>query len=237
MELGSALDAGLNEYLMPALAGRPLDLDRGVETLWGRVGMIPDDLADEATRKLEGAALEVALRAFAERHPDWHGQDVQQRFEVEYRGVKIVGVIDRVDASGEIVDHKLTRSQRRKGQVLDPEWLGERRPQLALYLACAALAEGQPVGTRTKAALEVCYASARLATPQWTYEAMEIPSAEQQAALEDAVTASVIAASGVYPAHPGRHCGWCEHTVACQQVMSMMALDISAVSKALEDEG
>jgi RecB family exonuclease len=224
MELGSALDDGLNETLRPTLMGRTTDLERGVAAMWERIEKIPDDLADKEQRTKEGTALAEALRLFHETHGDWHGQDVQQRFEVTYQGVKIVGIIDRVDADGTIIDHKL-----------DPEWVLERRPQLALYLACAALAEGQEVGTRTKAALEVCYATARLKTPQWTTEAMEIPLAEQQQALEDAATAAFIRDSGVYPARPGKHCQWCNFTAECGTVQSMLGLGIVRIAQAMSE--
>ncbi len=233
MELGSALDLGLNGILGPALLGRETSLAGGVAAMWERVELIPDDLADKETRQKEGAALEAALGLFHAEHADWHGQDIQQSFEVAYRGVTIVGVIDRVDADGTIVDHKLSRSQRAKDGKLDSEWMAERRPQLALYLACAALAEGQEVGSRTKAALEVCYVTARLKTPQWTYEAVEIGEEEQEQALEDAVTAEFIRASGVYPASPGKQCQWCSYTQECRTVQSMLGLEITRVAEAL----
>lgn len=150
-----------------------------------------------------------------------------------YKDVPIVGVIDRVDADGTIVDHKLSRTQRTKDGKLDPEWVAQRRPQLALYLACAAMAEGQAVGSRTKAALEVCYCTARLKTPQWTYEAWEIPQEEQVQALEDAVTAAFLRDSGVYPASPGKQCQWCSYTAECRAVQSMLALDLQRISGAL----
>jgi hypothetical protein len=235
MELGSALDDGLNEMLRPTLMGRETDLERGVAAMWERIEQIPEDLADKEQRTKEGTALAEALRLFHEAHADWHGQDVQQSFEVTHREVKIVGIIDRVDADGTIIDHKLSRSQRTKDGKLDPEWVLERRHQLALYLACAALAEGQEVGSRTKAALEVCYVTARLKTPQWTYEAMEIPLAEQQQALEDAVTAAFIRDSGVYPARPGKHCQWCNFVSECGTVQSMLGLGIVRIAQAVDE--
>ncbi|TNA43880.1 hypothetical protein EMF73_26855, partial [Klebsiella pneumoniae] len=146
----------------------------------------------------------------------------------------IKGVVDRIDADGTIVDHKLSRTQRVKDGALDPEWLAERRPQLALYLACVALLEGQAVGSRTKAALEVCYATARLKTPQWHYAALEIGREEQEQALADAVTTSALRDSGVYPARPGRHCGFCDFCAECGEVQSMLALRVENIAGALE---
>ena len=234
MELGSALDDGLNEMLRPALMGREVDLGRGVEAMWERVGFIPEDLADTGARAKEGEALEVALAAFYEAHSTWHGQDVQFEFLVEHEGVQIKGIVDRIDAEGRIVDHKLSRTQRVKDGKLDPEWLVERRPQLALYLGCVAIAEGQEVGSRTKAALEVCYCTARLKTPQWHYEALEIGVEEQRQALRDAVTTAALRDSGVYPARPGRHCDWCSYTAECADVQSMLALDVVRIAEGLE---
>ena len=201
--------------------------------MWERVQRIPDDLADAEVRAKEGAALDVAIRAFDGAHLDWHGQDVQFEFMVEHEGIQIKGIVDRIDADGTIVDHKLSRTQRVKDGKLDPEWLAERRPQLALYLGCVAIAEGQEVGSRTKAALEVCYVTARLKTPQWTYEAVEIGEEEQEQALEDAVTAEFIRASGVYPASPGKQCQWCSYTQECRTVQSMLGLEITRVAEAL----
>lgn len=233
MELGSALDLGLNGILAPALLGRETDLAGGVAAMWERIELIPDDLADRETRQKEGAALEVALEGFHADHAAWHGQDIQFEFRVPYRGQTITGIVDRIDSDGTIVDHKLSRSQRVKDGRLDPEWMGKRRHQLALYLGCVAIAEGQEVGTRTKAGLEVCYVTARLKAPQWTYEAVEIGKEEQEQALEDAITAAFIRDSGVYPASPGKHCGYCDFTQECGQVQSMMALDISRISEAV----
>ena len=233
MELGSALDDGLNSLLRRVLAGQPMDVQDGVTAMRERVALIPDNVADSATRDAEAAALERAIGIFYERHSGWHGQDVQFRFEVNVPGVgvPVVGIIDRIDADGTVVDHKLSRSQRVKDGKLDPEWVAERRPQLALYLACLAIAEGVPVGTRTRAALEVCYCTARLKQPQWTYEALEIPGEEQEQALEDARAADFVASSGVYAAHPGRWCGWCEFTEPCGQVQSLMAPNIVSVAQ------
>ena len=231
MELGSALDAGLNTMLSSALFGRGVDLQKGREELAARLDLIPDSLADAEARKAEGKALDQALLLFWERHQDWQGQDVQFRFEVEWKGQQIVGVIDRVDADGTIVDHKLTRSQRAKDGVLDPEWVAERRHQLALYLACMALASEQPVGTWTKAALEVCYATARLKTPQWTVAELVIPPAEQEQALRDAETAAFVRDSGRLPAHPGKWCAWCEFQVPCQAVQSVLAPRLEEVAE------
>jgi len=233
MELGSALDDGLNELLRPALLGRELELDRGVAAMWERVERIPEDLADKEARQKEGAALEAALGLFYAEHADWHGQDVQFEFRVPYKGETITGIVDRIDADGTIVDHKLSRSQRVKEGKLDPEWMGKRRHQLALYCACVAMAEGQEVGSRTKAAIEVCYVTARLKAPQWTYEEVEIGKDEQVQALEDAITAAFIRDSGIYPAQPGAHCGYCDFTAECGQVQSMLALSLSRIGEAL----
>ena len=234
MELGSALDDGLNEMLRPALMGRGVDLYQGTEAMWERVRRIPDDLADTEARAKEGEALEVALAAFYEAHPSWHGQDVQFEFLVEFEGVPIKGIVDRIDADSTIVDHKLSRTQRVKDGKLDPEWLAERRPQLALYLACVAIAEKQEVGSRTKAALEVCYCTARIKTPQWHYEELEIGPDEQRQALRDAVTTAALRDSGFYPARPGRQCGWCSYTAECAEVQSMLALDVVRIAGAAE---
>ncbi len=234
MELGSALDDGLNEMLRPALMGRGVDLYQGTEAMWERVERIPDDLADEDARAKEGEALKAALGTFYAAHPSWHGQDVQFEFLVEHEGIPIKGIVDRIDADGRIVDHKLSRTQRVKDGKLDPEWLAERRPQLALYLACVAIAEKQEVGSRTKAALEVCYCTARLKTPQWHYAALEIGREEQEQALADAVTTSALRDSSVYPARPGRHCGFCDFCAECGEVQSMLALKIEGIAGALE---
>lgn len=234
MELGSALDDGLNEMLRPALMGREVDLGRGLEALEKRVERIPDDLADTEARAKEGEALAVALAAFYEAHPSWHGQDVQFEFMVEHEGIQIKGIVDRIDADGTIVDHKLSRTQRVKDGKLDPEWLAERRPQLALYLGCVAIAEGQEVGSRTKAALEVCYCTSRLKAPQWHYEELEIGPDEQRQALRDAVTTAALRDAGIYPARPGGHCQWCSFTAECGEVQSMMALDMVRIAEGLE---
>ena len=231
------MDDALNSLLRRSLAGQPMDLQDGIGALRERVAQIPDDVADSATRDAECAALERAVQMFYERHSSWQGQDVQFRFEVKVPGVSVpvVGIIDRIDADGTVVDHKLSRSQRVKDGKLDPEWVAERRPQLALYLACLAIAEEVPVGTRTRASLEVCYVTARLKQPQWTYEALEIPREEQEQALEDARTADFVASSGVYAAHPGRWCGWCPYTEECQQTQAMMALSIINIAAAVEE--
>ena len=234
MELGSALDDGLNEMLRPALMGRGVDLGRGLTAMRERVERIPDDLADTEARGKEGDALAAALVAFHEAHSDWLGQDVQFEFMVEHEGIQIKGIVDRMDADGTIVDHKLSRTQRVKDGKLDPEWLAERRPQLALYLGCVAIAEGQEVGSRTKAALEVCYCTARLKTPQWHYEALEIGVEEQRQALKDAVTTAALRDGGVYPARPGAHCQWCSYTAECAEVQSMMALNVVRIAEGLE---
>ena len=235
MELGSAMDDALNSLLRRVLAGQPMDLQDGITALRERVALIPDDVADSATRGAECAALERAVQMFYERHNGWQGQDVQFRFEVKVPGVSVpvVGIIDRIDADGTVVDHKLSRSQRVKDGKLDPEWVAERRPQLALYLACLAIAEEVPVGTRTKAGLEVCYVTARLKQPQWTHEALEIPREEQEQALEDARTADFVASSGVYAAHPGKQCTWCEFTEQCATVQSMTALSVVNIAQAM----
>ncbi len=235
MELGSALDDGLNEMLRPTLAGMPVSLPRGLVAMRARVDLIPDSLADGSARLKEADALEAALRGFHDAHGNWQGQDVQFEFMVEYDGTPIKGIVDRIDADGRIVDHKLSRSQHVKDGALDPEWLAERRPQLALYLACMALAEEQPVGSRTKAALEVCYATARLKTPQWHYEPLEIGEEEQVQALKDAVTTMALRDGGVYPARPGRHCGFCDFVEDCSEVQSMLALRVEAIAGALEE--
>ena len=234
MELGSALDDGLNEMLRPVLAGRAVDPERGLAAMRQRVERIPDDAADGAARAKEGDALEAALRMFHEAHGNWHGQDVQWAFQVPYGGVTITGIVDRIDADGTVVDHKLSRTQRVKDGQLDPEWLAERRPQLALYVACLALADGQEVGARTRAALEVCYATARLKVPQWHVELLEIGREEQEQALADAVTTAALRDSGVYPARPGRHCGFCDFCTECGEVQSMLALRVENIAGALE---
>ncbi|MHB8311860.1 MAG: RecB family exonuclease [Candidatus Dormibacteria bacterium] len=234
MVLGSALDDGLNELLRPALLGREPELDRGVAAMWERVEKIPEDLADKEARQKEGAALEVAMGQFHETYTAWHGQDVQFEFRVPYKGETITGIVDRIDADGTIVDHKLSRSQRVKEGKLDPEWMGKRRHQLALYCACVAMAEGQEVGSRTKAAIEVCYVTARLKAPQWTYEEVEIGRDEQVQALEDAITAAFIRDSGYFAASPGAHCQWCSYTAECRSVQSMLALDLQRIAGALE---
>lgn len=74
MELGSALDDGANEALRPTLMGRSVDLERSVAAMWERIEKIPDDLADKEARAKEGAALEVALQAFALSTTDGMGR-------------------------------------------------------------------------------------------------------------------------------------------------------------------
>lgn len=234
MEMGSCLDDGLNELLRPALMGREVSLSGGLEALSARLATVPDDLFTEGQREAEGAALVEALRLFHESHKDWHGQDVQFRFEVPWQGTTIVGVIDRIDADGVLVDHKLSRSQHAQAGVLRADWIADRRPQLALYLACLALSEGQEVGARTKARLEVCYVTAKIKTPQWTSADLVIEAAEQRQALEDAGTAVFVRDSGVYPARPGRQCSWCDYLAPCRQVQSGLSLDIVRVAQEVD---
>lgn len=234
MELGSCMDDGLNEMLRPVLLGRGVDLERGLQAMRDRLEHIPDDLADAAQRIAEGKALESALHLFWLDHEGWLGQDVQFRFEATWKGIPIVGVIDRIDADGTLVDHKLTRSQHAKDGVLGEEWLAERRPQLALYLACLAITQGEEVGARVKAQLDVCYVTAKLKTPQWVTAKLEIGQEEQLQALENASTAAYVRDSGVYPAKPGKQCGWCDFTAECGMVQTMLSLDIVRIAGEVE---
>ena len=238
MELGSALDDGLNCLLRPALVGRPVDLEAGIAAMTERMHRIPEELADADQWKAEAKALQQAIMGFYAVHGDWHGQDVQCKLEVVVPGISVplLGYLDRIDADGTVVDHKLSRSQHTKDGVLDPVWVSEKKPQLALYLAMLAIAEGVEVGSRTKAALEVCYVTARLKTPQWTYQALEIPAEEQEQALQDARTAWFVRESGRFSASPGRQCQWCPYTRECRTVQAMLAPDISQVASLLGAE-
>lgn len=235
MELGSAMDDGINEMLRPALLGRGVDLERGLQAMAHRVDRIPDEALGEEQRESEKKALGRALMDFYNRHSDWHGQDVQCELRVEIPGVSapVLGYLDRIDADGTVVDHKLSRSQHAKDGALDPVWVSEKKPQLALYLALLAIAEEQPVGSRTKAALEVCYVTARTKAPQWTVQPLEIPAEEQEQALQDVRTAWVVRESGVYGAHPGRWCAWCDYAQECQAVQSVLALPLVEIAKAV----
>jgi len=236
MALGSALDSGLNAMLRPVVEGGRADLLAGIAAMMASLeDSAPNFPADPGWARTEGTWLELALKAFYPTAPTAL-ETVQLELSFRTGATEVRGWVDRVDRDAEgpvVVDHKLTATRPwDSAGEWDADWVAERIPQLALYAGGLAILEPDR-GPWTRGRLVVCYGSRRLKTPQWNTIDLALTPEAIAAALDDVQTAQAIADSGVYPATPGQHCGWCSVTAPCATVLAMTAPSIVDVAAAL----
>ena len=215
MQFGSAMHLALKAHFDAVHKGRPLSIDDVVSYFLEEFGKAKID--DPVQRELYVRDGSRQLRIFLESpaaRPNGAVSLLEHRFVCEIGGIKVRGIVDRVDENSDgyvIVDYKTGSPKSQKA--------ADDSLQLSVY--AIALGNGKPVKSLVFQNL----------ANNSTVETARPPEDLHRTELKIIEVAAGITA-GHFEAKPGRHCNYCAyHSICPEMEMTAPATDDEGVKR------